>query len=184
MAIVIVDRSVGAGNARVSVPYEMREDIKAGGEAWVTGEQGECLVKGRVISVRGKRRAGQTMLVTVEVPEECALKVRGVRGRRKVLEEPEESVDFRPADDFILCRCEEIDNSRMREIIEKGHFKSLPALRRASRAGLGFCQGRFCQSMLREQFLRQGDAEPDSVFFKVRAPVRPISLKRLGGEDE
>jgi Fe-S-cluster-containing hydrogenase component 2 len=184
MAVFMLDRSMGEGFALVTVPYEMPDAINTGDEAWAVGENGECLVKGRVIKVAGKRRPGQTMLVTIEVPDEWALKVRAVRGRRKVLEEPEELEDFEPAQDFVSCRCEEISYSSMREIIAKGDFHSLPALRRASRVGLGFCQGRFCQSMLRDQFLAQCPAERGEVeSFRVRAPVRPVRLNRLGGED-
>ncbi|OFW60163.1 MAG: hypothetical protein A2Y75_02450 [Candidatus Solincola sediminis] len=184
MAIFLVDRSIGSGLARVTVPYEMRDEIRLGGEAWAVDGEGNYLAEGRITRVSGAGRPGRTMLLTIEVPEEWALKVRGVRGRRKLLEEPEEVEAIEAVEDFAFCRCEEIDYSRLREIITQGEFRSLPALRRFSRAGLGYCQGRFCQSILRSQFLAdcpEEDREVES--FRVRAPVRPVKLSRLGGED-
>lgn len=183
MAVFILDRSVGGGLARVTLPYEMRDEMGVEQEAWVVDGEGNELAKGKIVRVSGAARIGQTLLVTVEVGEEWALKVRGVRGRRKVVEEPEEVDDIELTDDFVFCRCEEVSCSRVREILAN-EFYSLTALRRFSRVGLGFCQGRFCQSILRDQFLSQSSREGRDVeAFRVRPPVRPVRLSRLGGED-
>src|SRR4030042_6150518 len=48
MAIFLVDRSIGSGLARVTVPYEMRAEIRLGGEAWAVDGEGNYLAEGRI----------------------------------------------------------------------------------------------------------------------------------------
>ncbi len=182
MAVFLLDRSHGKGVARVTVPYEMGGELLEGGEAWAMDEDGNALGTAEIVKV--KRTGGRTgtLLVTVEVPEGWALKVRGVRDRLISLEAPEETDAEQRERDYHLCRCEEINVSDVRG--QAGWFNSLRALRRYSRAGLGYCQGRFCQDLLRRelaQTLHAGEGEVGA--FKVRPPVRPVKLGRLGGED-
>jgi NAD(P)H-nitrite reductase large subunit len=51
------------------------------------------------------------------------------------------------ADSAIVCRCEEITSARLRAEIRAG-LTSLPALKKATRAGMGSCQGRFCAATI------------------------------------
>jgi Fe-S-cluster-containing hydrogenase component 2 len=184
MAVSLLDRSGGDGKARVTVPYEMREDLAAGEEAWARDKEGNTLGKGKIVKVLGRGEAGRTKLVTIEVPEHCALKVKGVSGRKLMIEDPEEVEGSRREEDYPFCRCEEINASAVREMIDKG-FRSLSALRRYSRVGLGFCQGRYCESMLRDELLAVNRREPgEADICRVRPPVRPVRLGRLGGEDD
>jgi Fe-S-cluster-containing hydrogenase component 2 len=183
MAIFLLDRSEGGGKARVTVPYEMRGELRPGGEAWAVDGEGKPLGKVKIIKATAMGKKEKTTLITVEVPEGWALKVRGVKDRVMEIEEPEEVEATGREEDFPFCRCEEISYFRVREIIGKG-FHSLTALRRFSRVGLGFCQGRFCQYMLRDELSAGTSREPEDVgAFKVRPPVRPVKLSRLGGED-
>jgi len=183
MAIILLDRSGGVGAVRVSVPYEMRETLTAGEEAWAVDNEGKALGRGKIIKVSGKDEVGGTRLVTLEVPQDWALKVKGVSGRKLLIEVPEEVEEAPRQQDFLLCRCEEVRVSSVREAVGL-RFRSLGALRRYSRVGLGICQGRFCQSMLRDKLVGESMMEHAAAgIFKVRPPVRPVSLSRLGGEN-
>jgi Fe-S-cluster-containing hydrogenase component 2/bacterioferritin-associated ferredoxin len=183
MAVFLLDRSAGAGQARVTVPYEMQEEIVKDSEAWAMDKEGNPLGKGKIVKTAKMGRRDKTVLVTIEVPEEWALKVRGVRNRVMTLGEPEELDGYAGEEECYLCRCEEVTGSQVRELARMG-FHALRALRRFSRVGLGYCQGRFCQAMLREEFTAVTSREPgDTGTFKVRPPVRPVKISRLGGED-
>jgi Fe-S-cluster-containing hydrogenase component 2 len=183
MAIYILDRSSGDGKARVTLPYEMKEEIVKGGEVWALDEIGAPLGKGKVVRVAKTGREDRSLLVKLEVPEEWALKVRGLRVRVMSLEGPKEVRGYTQEGDCLLCRCEEISYSNAREYMAMG-FYGLGALRRSSRVGLGYCQGRFCQEMLAGEFAAATSRAPEDVgAFKVRPPVRPVKLSRLGGED-
>lgn len=183
MAIYLLDRSSRDGGARLTLPYEMKEEIKAGDEVWALDEDGSPLGKEKVVKTAKMNKRDHSLLVTVDVPEEWALKVRGVRIRVMSIGEPLEVRGCQREEDHLLCRCEEISRSQAREYAAMG-FNSLRALRRFSRVGLGYCQGRFCQAMLVDEFSTAAFRDREGVgVFKVRPPVRPVKLGRLGGEN-
>ncbi len=183
MAVFLLDRSAGKGKAHVTLPYEMHDAVEEGGEAWAVDGAGEPLGKGKIIKTAKMSRKDATTLVTLEVPEEWSLKVKGLRVRVMSLEALRE-VEIPPqGEDRLMCRCEEVSSASARECASMG-FHSLGALRRFSRIGLGYCQGRFCQAMLASEFQAATSRTPEDVgAFRVRPPVRPVKLSRLGGED-
>jgi glycine/D-amino acid oxidase-like deaminating enzyme len=82
------------------------------------------------------------------------------------------------ADETIVCRCEEVTAGGLRAELAAG-LTSLPALKKATRAGMGRCQGRFCAATVAR--LCPGAAEPDG-FAAPRAPVRPVPAAPLMAE--
>jgi glycine/D-amino acid oxidase-like deaminating enzyme len=80
-----------------------------------------------------------------------------------------------PADDTIVCRCEEVTAGRLRAEIAGG-LVSLAALKKATRAGMGRCQGRFCAATIAR--LCPGVPDADA-FAAPRAPVRPVPAAAL-----
>jgi len=82
-----------------------------------------------------------------------------------------------PADTTILCRCEEVTAGTLRAALRDG-AQSLPALKRATRAGMGRCQGRFCA----ESISRLCGATAEADFSAPRAPLRPVPIAALARE--
>ncbi len=78
-------------------------------------------------------------------------------------------------DATIVCRCEEVSAGRLRVEMARG-FRSLAALKRATRVGMGPCQGRFCAATIAR--LCPGPPEPFS-FAAPRPPVRPVPMAPL-----
>lgn len=183
MAISLLDRSSRDGRALITLPYEMKEKIETGREVWAVDDAGSPLGKGKVVKAAKTDKRDRALLVTLEVPEEWALKVRGLRVRVMSIEGPREIRGYLQEEDHLLCRCEEVPLSLAREYAAMG-VSGLRALRRFSRVGLGYCQGRFCQAMLADEFSAATSRAPEEAgTFKVRPPVRPVKLSRLGGED-
>ncbi|WP_428489221.1 FAD-dependent oxidoreductase [Rhodopila sp.] len=84
-------------------------------------------------------------------------------------------------DQAIICRCEEISAGRLRAEVAAG-LTSLPALKKATRAGMGRCQGRFCTASIARLCPKLPD--PDG-YAAPRAPLRPVPaapLMREAGE--
>ncbi|HWA78704.1 MAG TPA: FAD-dependent oxidoreductase [Acetobacteraceae bacterium] len=78
-------------------------------------------------------------------------------------------------DSTVVCRCEEISAGRLRAEIALG-ATSPAALKRACRAGMGPCQGRFCAVVI----ARLCPAQPDPFGFAFpRPPVRPVAMAPL-----
>lgn len=84
--------------------------------------------------------------------------------------------------DLIICRCEEVSLRELREAIANG-AATARQLKLATRAGMGFCQGRTCRGLV-EQLIEQEPA-PDadgSSALAFKAPARPITFGQLAGE--
>ncbi|MDR3529593.1 MAG: FAD-dependent oxidoreductase [Rhodopila sp.] len=79
------------------------------------------------------------------------------------------------ADETIVCRCEEVTAARLRAEIAAG-LTSLPALKKATRAGMGRCQGRFCAATIARMCPVVAEAEG---FAAPRAPLRPVPVAPL-----
>ena len=76
----------------------------------------------------------------------------------------------------IICRCEEI---REKEIIEAVHLglKTLDEVKKATRAGMGLCQGKICTKLVERIMAREGKISPkDLIPPSFRPPVRPLPL--------
>jgi hypothetical protein len=132
-----------------------------------------------VVRVRGGGK-GSTSLVTVEIEGRRALKIRGLRGRKKHMDAPEEMGCPPPVRAAVLCRCEELEGGVVRRVLELGGI-GVGAVRRLSRVGLGVCQGRYCQDALEEEIRGFWKDREDRVGeVKVRPPVRPMKLWKLG----
>ena len=79
------------------------------------------------------------------------------------------------ADQTIVCRCEEVTAARLRSEVAAG-LTSLPALKKATRAGMGRCQGRFCAASIAR--ICPTPPDPDG-FAAPRAPLRIVPAAAL-----
>lgn len=91
----------------------------------------------------------------------------------------------RPADDStIVCRCEEVTAGDVRAMAGLGcvgpnQTKSF------SRCGMGPCQGRFCGLTVAELLAQaQGCATPDVGYYRIRPPIKPVTLGELAAAVE
>ncbi|HTN10035.1 MAG TPA: FAD-dependent oxidoreductase, partial [Acetobacteraceae bacterium] len=79
------------------------------------------------------------------------------------------------ADATIVCRCEEVTAGRLRREIAGG-LVSIAALKKATRAGMGRCQGRFCAASIARLC---PDAPQADAFAAPRVPVKPVPAAAL-----
>lgn len=86
-------------------------------------------------------------------------------------------------DDTIVCRCEEIRLGELREALAAGD--EVGAVKRATRVGMGCCQGRYCGPVVaRLAAESRGRALVDDAFFAPRVPVKPVSVAALRATQE
>ena len=85
-------------------------------------------------------------------------------------------------EDVIVCRCEEITLGEIREAIKNG-AKTVTEVKRRTRAGMGLCQGRSCETIVQRLLCEELNLSPEEVQPATdRAPVRPINFGVLGAE--
>ncbi|MCF8075916.1 MAG: FAD-dependent oxidoreductase [Desulfotignum sp.] len=79
-------------------------------------------------------------------------------------------------DDVLICRCEEISMGEIRKQIAKG-FGTTGSLKKATRCGMGRCQGRICQPVLFDILLALTGQTPDQTGSpSCRAPVKNVPM--------
>jgi NADPH-dependent 2,4-dienoyl-CoA reductase/sulfur reductase-like enzyme len=91
---------------------------------------------------------------------------------------------FAPADQTIVCRCEEITAGEIRALAKIGQ-PGPNQIKAATRAGMGPCQGRQCGYTVTSILSAAQNRLPSEVgFFHVRPPLKPVTLGELASLDQ
>lgn len=80
------------------------------------------------------------------------------------------------APDTLICRCEEITRGAVDDALVAGAI-DIGAVKRATRIGMGRCQGRYCAPALAGYLAhKQGRGLEDLSFFAPRVPIKPVDI--------
>jgi len=83
-------------------------------------------------------------------------------------------------DDTIICRCEEVTMGDIRAAVADG-ATDVNHVKRKTRSGMGYCQGRFCGQVMNELLWKLTKNPLKRESFTTRIPVKPIPLEVLSG---
>ena len=84
-------------------------------------------------------------------------------------------------EDTLVCRCEEITVKDIRKAISMG-ASNPDRIKSLVRCGMGPCQARMCGLGVSEVIADQRKISPEDVgYFKIRSPIKPITLGQLAG---
>lgn len=86
-----------------------------------------------------------------------------------------------PEDKVILCRCEEVTTGQVRASIAGGATNS-GAIKRATRLGMGRCQGRYCLPAALRLLEAAGYKATPEALFAPQLPARPVPVCALSLE--
>lgn len=81
---------------------------------------------------------------------------------------------------IIVCRCEEVTYDELVKTANKYKCSSRE-LKLRTRAGMGYCGGRTCRSMIESIVDKENEKKDEQIPLKYQAPIRPISFGKLGG---
>ncbi len=85
-------------------------------------------------------------------------------------------------DDMIVCRCEEVTVLDIKKAIAGG-ATDLTGVKRRTRAGMGLCQGRTCESLITRILAQElGKKAAEILAASARPPITPITFGVLAGE--
>ncbi|RDD95287.1 FAD-dependent oxidoreductase [Paracoccus pantotrophus] len=88
-----------------------------------------------------------------------------------------------PADDTVICRCEQVRASTLRAAVRDGAMGPSQA-KVFTRCGMGLCQGRICGNAVTRLIAAETGQSPQDVgSYHVRFPLKPLSLAELAEED-
>lgn len=84
-----------------------------------------------------------------------------------------------PADDTIVCRCEEVTAAEIRKVAALG-CTGPNQTKSFCRSGMGPCQGRYCGNTVTEILAAAHGLPHDEVgYYRIRAPIKPVTLAEL-----
>ncbi|MDX8523180.1 FAD/NAD(P)-binding oxidoreductase [Mesorhizobium sp. MSK_1335] len=107
---------------------------------------------------------------------------RFARGLARAFPWPAAMVRALP-DEAVVCRCENVTAAAVREGADFGGGEA-NRVKSLSRAGMGRCQGRYCQLAAVELVAAQAGCGPEAVGrFRAQAPVRPAPIGAFLRED-
>ena len=91
--------------------------------------------------------------------------------------EPQDFEDI--GESALVCRCENVDKSRIDELISNGVF-DMGAVKRATRIGMGRCQGRYCAQIVAPHAARAASRTIDEyASFAPRVPIKPVAMSMI-----
>ena len=90
---------------------------------------------------------------------------------------------LRPADNTVICRCEEVTAGDIRSYAKLGCIG--PNQTKAfGRAGMGPCQGRYCGLTVTALLADANGQSPDETgYYRIRPPLKPVTLGELAAMD-
>jgi NADPH-dependent 2,4-dienoyl-CoA reductase/sulfur reductase-like enzyme len=87
-----------------------------------------------------------------------------------------------PADDVLVCRCEEVTAGEVRQFVALGCLGPNQA-KSFGRCGMGPCQGRMCGLTVTEVIAQARQVHPEQVgYYRIRPPIKPLTLGELASE--
>jgi len=97
------------------------------------------------------------------------------------LYQPKESNRI-PADEVMVCRCEEVTAGELRSFVALGCAGPNQA-KSFGRCGMGPCQGRMCGLTVTEVIAKaRGVSAAEVGYYRIRPPIKPITLGELASE--
>ncbi|ATX81615.1 NADPH-dependent 2,4-dienoyl-CoA reductase, sulfur reductase [Mariprofundus ferrinatatus] len=88
-----------------------------------------------------------------------------------------------PPDETLVCRCEEVRAGEVRRAMHAGH-RDANQVKFLTRCGMGPCQGRQCDNAVSQLVARElGDEKMISGGYRIRPPIRPLTIEQLAGLD-
>jgi len=155
LAITLVDYRKDKNNPIVSIPYEVKNiKINEGDTIKVVNYEGELLDSLEVIKVR--KAPNKTEIIQVKAPEKIAKRIAGVQIQDASVSQAWESPFTNDLDDnVIVCRCERVTAGEIRKWIQKG-VTDMNQLKQLTRAGMGACGGKTCESLILRMYRGEG----------------------------
>jgi NADPH-dependent 2,4-dienoyl-CoA reductase/sulfur reductase-like enzyme len=187
------DSSLGGWVVRVDEELETTVDgLHAAGEITAVGGAAKSLTEGRLA---GYSILGRMGLLKPDELAEPVSALKKMRRRQMAFARYFNSQHtFCPEylsrwvcslpDDVTVCRCEDVSLGAVRRAVTDG-FDTPAGVKKATRCGMGICQGSTCKSILLDVLAALTGKAPSHIPPpSVRMPVKPVYLGTLAQEEE
>lgn len=110
-------------------------------------------------------------------------RIAGVRPLLDHLFQPTDEI-LRPADETLVCRCEEVTAGDIRQCVAEG-ATGPNQLKAYTRCGMGPCQGRMCGLTVAELIADAREKPVEEIgYYRLRPPIKPVTLGELAAMED
>ncbi len=186
LAIVLVDyRKADEKEAFVTIPYElMPNGISKGTQVLAVDIEGNFVCDAKVVSVSSPSFADKTLLITLKVPRDKAVKVAGIKAPFLAKKQtPSVPASISQNDDVVVCSCMRVRKKEIVEKIREGVL-DLNQLKAQLDVGLGACGGKTCEPLIKKIYREEGVDPNKVVGYTKRPPIMEVPLKTFAGMKE
>jgi NADPH-dependent 2,4-dienoyl-CoA reductase/sulfur reductase-like enzyme/ferredoxin len=156
LAITLLDRRKDAANPAVTIPFEFgSQKLQVGDSVVAMDVSGEILGEVPVLEVRSIPSNDRTVLVKVQASTAIAERIAGLRVQQPWTGDALPEVVQPLLDEDIVCRCERVTAGEIRAVINNG-CRDLNEVKTLTRAGMGACGGKTCQTLIMRLFRECG----------------------------
>ena len=177
LAVTLVDYRSDADFPFITLPYELRIDKeKVIGHSFpVTDREGLKIGTAQVITITKAPKSNHTSLMKIMAPAEIAERIAGIQleSLQEVAGQTDENKIV--ANETIICRCERVSVQEIRDLIHSG-IRDLNLLKAISRAGMGACGGKTCESLILQIMKEEGIPPQEITPFSKRPLALEVSM--------
>ncbi len=156
LAITLVDYRNNPEEPIVSIPYEFtREVLQEREQVTALDTDGNELGVLEVLGMHTIPNNDRTLVVQVQAPRAYARRIAGIRIQESPIITPMEQYVEHVTDDTIICRCERVSAGEIRAMIRQG-YRDINEIKAVSRAGMGACGSKTCNSLIYRLFREEG----------------------------
>lgn len=157
LAITLVDKRKDSKNPIVTIPYEIGNiPLKERDTILLMDIDANALGDYQIIKVMDFE-ARHTQLIQVRVPASICMQVAGFRVQSASVTKPLEHAILNPsmADEAMVCLCERVSVKQVRDLIKQG-ITDLNQIKAITRAGMGPCGAKTCDTLIRNLIREEG----------------------------
>jgi NADPH-dependent 2,4-dienoyl-CoA reductase/sulfur reductase-like enzyme len=135
-------------------------------------------VQGRLaaLAIAGQLGKGPETAQRTQALEHELAQSTHIRAFLDVLYRPLDEHRIPPADDVLVCRCEEVTAGQIRNYVALG-CQGPNQTKAFGRCGMGPCQGRLCGLTVTELIAQARAVDPSQVgYYRIRPPIKPVLL--------
>jgi thioredoxin reductase/bacterioferritin-associated ferredoxin len=161
--------------------HSSRENIYIAGDSSGVDGRDAAVIKGRLAALHMAARLGRISTsrmqqLTERLHRDRARLMRYATRLNQVFAQRPGALDTMDKD-TIVCRCEQVTVGDVLEGIEKG-YRNINEIKR-TRAGMGMCQGRMCESIVAQIMRQKGIPIEEIGYLNLRSPLSPMPFAVL-----
>ncbi|WP_417436764.1 NAD(P)/FAD-dependent oxidoreductase [Idiomarina abyssalis] len=154
------------------------EGIFIAGDGAGIGGAVSAALRGRLVAMRIAEKSGKDTRAEQRFIQAHLAKDSAIRPFLETLYAPSAENKL-PANDVMVCRCEEITAGQIRHAVDLG-APGPNQVKSYLRCGMGPCQGRMCGTVAATIIAEHRQKDIDDIdYYRIRPPLKPLALSEL-----